>query len=185
MPDKQLSQVCYRAGEAQIFFFVNSSLTEPISFRARFHDERGSYPWVWDPESGKKYRYPATVGKKEVQLELAPSASMLIVFEKAREGEDFPSLKTREDGTEINGPWRLVLNHVNGNTRRTSMRRLADFLEYSRLKSFAGEAVYEKEIQIANTAAHSLLSLGKVQGVSELAINGQIDRCQMVWQPYL
>ena len=53
------------------------------------------------------------------------------------------------------------------------MRRLADFLEYSRLKSFAGEAVYEKEIQVDNPAALSLLSLGKVHGVSELAINGQ------------
>jgi hypothetical protein len=172
-PDKQLSQVCYRAGETQIFFFMNSSLTEPISFRARFHDERGSYPWVWDPESGKKYRYTATVGKKEIQIELAPAASMIIVFEKAREGEDYPLLEARGTGEEINGPWRLALNHVNGRKRQTSLRRLVDFLEYSRLKSFAGEAVYEKEIQIANPAAHSLLSLGNVQGVSELAINGQ------------
>jgi hypothetical protein len=33
--------------------------------------------------------------------------------------------------------------------------------------------VYEKEIQIDDPAAHSLMSLGKVHGVSELAINGQ------------
>ena len=173
MPDKQLSQVCYLAGETQFFFFVNSSLTEPKSFRAVFHEERGRYPWVWDPESGKKYRYPTTVGKKEVQIELAPSASLLIVLEKAREGEDFPSFEVSGSGKEINGPWRLILNHVNGRKRQTSMRRLTDFLEYSRLKSFAGEAVYEKEIQVDNPASHSYLSLGKVQGVSELAINGQ------------
>jgi hypothetical protein len=173
MPDKQLSQVCYRAGEAQIFFFMNSSLTKPISFRARFHEERGSYPWVWDPESGKKYRYPATVGKKEVQIDLAPAASMLIVFEKAREGEDYPLLEARGSAEKINGSWRLGLNHVNGKKRQTTMRRLVDFLEYPRLKSFAGEAVYEKEIQIDDPAAHSLMSLGKVHGVSELAINGQ------------
>jgi hypothetical protein len=172
-PDRQLSQVSYRSGETQIFFFINSSLTKQISFSARYHVARGRHPWIWDPESGLKYRYPKMAGKNEIDIVLAPSASMLVVFEKAREGDDYVPLEVSGDGAGINGPWKLQLNHVNGQKRQITLRRLVDFLQDRRLKTFAGEAVYTKEISIADPDAHSWISLGKVQGVSELALNGQ------------
>jgi hypothetical protein len=172
-PDKQLSQVCYQAGEAEIFFFMNSSLTKQISFRAQFYAERGRYPWIWDPESGEKYRYPRATGKKDMLIKLAPAASLLIVFEKAREGEDYPSIPGQGEGKEITGPWRLKLSHVNGKERQITLRRLVDFQKDYRLKTFAGEAVYEKEIMVDNPRGQTYINLGDVQGVSELTVNGK------------
>ena len=172
-PDKQLSQVCYQAGEAEIFFFMNSSLTKQISFRAQFYAERGRYPWIWDPESGEKYRYPRATGKKDMLIKLAPAASLLIVFEKAREGEDYPSIPGQGEGKEITGPWRMKLSHVNGKERQITLRRLVDFQKDYRLKTFAGEAVYEKEIMVDNPRGQTYINLGDVQGVSELTVNGK------------
>ena len=171
MPDRYLCQVAYRAGDADIFFFANLSLTENISTTAKFKVSKDRHPWIWDPESGKKYRYPITTGKKEMLIELAPATSMLLVFEKAREGEDYPSIAGKGEGKEITGPWRLNLSHVNGKKRQITLRRLVDFQKDYRLKTFAGEAVYEKEIEVNDSGAHTVMSLGNVQGVSELTVN--------------
>jgi hypothetical protein len=172
-PDRQLSQVCYRAGDSMIFFWVNSSLTRRITFRAHCQVERGLHPWVWDPETGAKFRYSKSPGKKESEFSLAPAASLLVVFEKSREGEEYASPELPADGTEITGPWQLELIHVNGRKRKTTLRRLADFREYRTLKRFAGEAVYSKEIRIENPDIPTLISLGNVHGVSALSLNGQ------------
>jgi hypothetical protein len=53
------------------------------------------------------------------------------------------------------------------------MRRLADFQRYNRLKTFAGVAVYENEFRVEDPRAHTVMSLGNVQGVSELTVNGK------------
>jgi hypothetical protein len=173
MPDRYLCQVSYRAGEADIFFFANLSLTESISTKARFKVPKDRYPWVWDPESGDKYRIPMAKGKKEIQIGLAPSSSLLLVFDTADDGEIWQSLKPGTGERVINGPWVLKLDHVNGSRRETTMGRLTDFQRYSRLKTFAGVAVYEKEITVSDPGEISWLSLGNVQGVSELTINGK------------
>ena len=104
-------------------------------------------------------------------IELAPATSMLLVFDKAREGEDYPSIAGKGEGKEITGPWRLNLSHVNGKKRQITLRRLVDFQKDYRLKTFAGEAVYEKEIEVNDPGAHTVISLGNVQGVSELTVN--------------
>jgi hypothetical protein len=112
-------------------------------------------------------------GKKEIPIELAPSSSLLIVFDTAQDGETYQFLNPGSEGMAIDGPWKLKLHHANGSRRETTMRRLADFQRYSRLKTFAGEAVYEKEIEVDDPGAHTVISLGNVQGVSELTINGK------------
>jgi hypothetical protein len=172
-PDKQLSQVSYLAGETRIFFFTNSSLSRQISFSAHFEVARGMHPWIWNPETGLKYPYPKMSGKKEMEMTLAPATSLLIVFEKSREGEEYalPALSGTE--TEIAGPWRLKLKHLNGKEREITLRKLVDFRDQRNLKTFAGEAVYTKAIQVDDPGAQAMISLGKVQGVSELALNGQ------------
>ena len=112
-------------------------------------------------------------GKKEIPIELAPSSSLLFVFDSAEDGEFWQSLKPGTKGMEIDGPWRLKLNHVNGSSRVTTMRRLADFQRYSRLKTFAGVAVYEKEFRVDDPRGLTTINLGDVQGVSELTVNGK------------
>jgi len=172
-PDRYLCQVSYKANEADIFFFANLSITENVSVTAKFQVAKDRHPWIWDPESGKKYRYPVANRNKEIRIEMAPSSSLLIVFERSEDGERYQSLKPKGTGTEIVGPWRLRLSHVNGERKEITLARLVNFLEDNRLKTFAGEAVYEKEIMVDDPAGITGLSLGNVQGVSELAINGK------------
>ena len=173
MPDRYLCQVAYKAGEADIFFFTNLSLSEHISSTLKFKVPKDRHPWIWDPESGEKYRYPTAKGKKELQIQLAPSSSLLIVFDSAEDGETYQLLKPGSEGLVIEGPWKLKLNHVNGSSRETTMRRLSDFQRYSRLKAFAGVAVYEKEFNVDDSRGLTYLDLGDVQGVSELTLNGK------------
>jgi hypothetical protein len=172
-PDRYLCQVAYRAGEADIFFFANLSLTENISTTAKFKVPKERHPWIWDTESGKKYRYPVAKGKKDIQLTLAPSSSLLIVFDTAEEGEIYPLISPGTEGKTIEGRWRLKLLHVNGSSRETSLQNLVDFQRYTRLKIFAGEAIYEKEIRVEDSSGFTYLDLGNVQGVSELTLNGK------------
>lgn len=172
-PNRYLCQVAYKAGEADIFFFANISLSDHISSTLKFAVPKDRYPWIWDSESGEKYRYPTAKGKKEVQIELAPSSSMLIVFDTAENGDLYQLLRPGREGILINGPWKLKLNHVNGRRRQTTMRRLADFQRYNRLKTFAGVAVYENEFRVEEPEGLTTINLGDVQGVSELAVNGQ------------
>ena len=172
-PDRYLCQVAYRTGEADIFFFANLSLTEDISTSAKCKVPKDRHPWIWDPESGEKYRYPVGKGKREIPLALAPSSSLLIVFDTAEEGEIRPSISPGTEGLAIEGPWRLKLHHVNGSSRETTLRNLVDFRRYSRLKRFAGEAVYEKEFKVEDVRGPTCLDLGDVQGVSELTLNGK------------
>jgi len=173
MPDRYLCQVAYKAGEADIFFFTNLSLSEHISSTLKFKVPKDRHPWIWDPESGEKYRYPTAKGKKEVQIQLAPSSSLLFVFDSAEDGETYQLLSSGSEELVIEGPWKLKLNHVNGSSRETTMRRLADFQRYSRLKTFAGVAVYEKEFNVDDSRGLTYLDLGDVQGVSELTLNGK------------
>jgi hypothetical protein len=172
-PDRYLCQVAYRAGEADIFLFVNLSLTENISVKANFRVSKDRHPWMWDPESGDKYRYPMAKGKKEIKIELAPSSSLLIVFDTREDGENYPFLRPGTDRMVITGPWRLQLHHVNGRRRETTLRRLVDFQKLGRLKTFAGEAVYEKQVRVDSPGALTGIDLGDVQGVSELTVNGK------------
>ena len=172
-PDRYLCQVSYKAGAAEIFFFSNSSLTEQISVTAKFQIEKGRHPWFWDPESGEKYRYPTTESNNEINIELAPAASLLIVFEKSEKGTIYDLAWPQGSGQELSGPWRLRLSHVNGENKEFTLYKLVDFLEDKRLKTFAGEAVYEKEIKVDDPDDHRHISLGNVQGVSELWINGK------------
>jgi hypothetical protein len=172
-PNRYLCQVSYKANEADIFFFTNLSLTENISVTAKFQVKKDRHPWLWDPESGKKYRYPTIKGDKEIGIEMAPASSLLIVFEKSENGTVYQPLRPKGAGKEIIGPWRLKLSHVNGERKEITLDKLVDFLEDDRLKTFAGEAVYEKEITVNDPSEMAGLSLGNVQGVSELAINGK------------
>jgi len=173
IPDRYLGQVAYKAGEADIFFFTNLSHSKHISNTVKFKVPKDRHPWIWDPESGKKYRYPTAKGKKELHIQLAPSSSLLFVFDTAEDGEAYQLLRAGSEGLVIKGPWKLKLNHVNGSSRETTMRRLADFQRYSRLKTFAGVAVYEKEFNVDDSRGLTYLDLGDVQGVSELTLNGK------------
>ncbi len=70
----------YVAGNRDIFFFINTSQTEPISFNARF-DIANKIPVVWDPQTGDRSIFPSGQKADGLDIRLEPRESLLLVFE--------------------------------------------------------------------------------------------------------
>lgn len=171
--NKYLSQSNYRISENLVFFLANTSLSDHISVKAEFQVEDNLYPWIWNPETGARMRYPTDENKNVVYLELPRATSVLIVFEKSTEGEQFLPLDFNKEGQEITGHWQLQLNHMNGERQQLKIEHLTDLIELSQTKNFAGEVIYQKTINI-DSNNYQQIDLGDVKGVSELTLNGKL-----------
>ncbi len=169
---KFLGQSSYRIGENSLFFIANTSLSENISTLAEFDVSPGLHPWIWNPETGEKKRYPVMERNNSIQLELPRATSVIIVFEAEATGEEYKVLTPVHNGKTIVGPWNLRLNHINGGSKQLSLHALNDLIENNETKEFAGEVIYEKNITIDSDEIQSI-DLGNVKGVSELTLNGK------------
>jgi hypothetical protein len=170
---KYLSQSNYLIGDNSLFFIANGSLSEHISVKAEFNVEKNLYPWIWNPETGEKMRYPSTGSNTIIDLELPRATSVMIVFENTSKGDQFHPVFLNGSGDELTGSWQLQLNHMNGDKRQINLGSLTDLIENSQTRDFAGEIIYEKTITI-NTGKYQFIDLGNVQGVSELTLNGEL-----------
>lgn len=170
---KYLSQSNYLIGDNSLFFIANSSLSEHISVKAEFQVKDKLYPWIWNPETGEKLRYPTTGSNKQINLEIPRATSLIIVFEKNSKGEQFQTFDFKNSGKEIDGFWNLQLNHMNGEQQQLKLETLSDLTENDDTKNFAGEVIYEKTINV-DANSYQQIDLGDVQGVSELTLNGKL-----------
>lgn len=172
--DKFLSQSCYKLAGNWLFFIANTSLDKDLSLTAEFHVEEGSFPWVWDSETGKRWLHSAPDKTNKINLELPRATSRLIVFEKSSDsdGEILPIFGKNAGGLEITGSWQLQLNQMNGARQMLEMEQLTDLIENEETKHFAGTLVYEKTI-ITESDNFQFIDLGKVHGITELSLNNQ------------
>ncbi len=170
---KYLSQSSYRLEGNSMFFIANTSLSERISLKADFQVENNLYPWIWNPETGEKKRYPAAGSSNRIDLELPHATSVLIVFEKDSKGEQLQPMKFNPSCKEITGSWQLQLNHMNGDRQQMKLEKLIDLNADKLTKSFAGTVIYEKTIVIDNKECR-YIDLGNVQGITELSLNGEL-----------
>ncbi|MBE0653229.1 MAG: hypothetical protein IH594_05500 [Bacteroidales bacterium] len=170
--DKYLSQSSFKLGDNPMFFIANTSLDKTITVNAEFLTNEELLPWLWDPETGEKWRYPIKGKNNAIELYLPPATSRLILFEKDRDGEMFFQMKPESYLREISGSWDLKLNHVDGNSYQIEMLELKDLIEDNRTKNFAGTVVYDKRINLDNKE-YRYLDLGEVKGISELFVNGE------------
>ncbi len=171
-PQKYLSQSTYKLGANWLFFIANTSLSEHISVKARFQVDENHYPWLWNPETGEKKRYPCGSSNNEIQLELPPATSVVIVFEENTEGEPFTPAKRLVGGKTIKGPWSVKLMHMDGSEAQMEMEALSDLIRNEETKHFAGTVVYEKVFD-AGQDDFSMIDLGKVHGITEVSLNGK------------
>jgi hypothetical protein len=169
---KFLNQSSYRIGKHSLFFIANTSLTEHISVHAEFQVEKNLLPWIWNPETGERLRYPVMESNNILQLELPRATSIIILFESAGEGGQFQPMVLKKPGKELSGSWQLQLNHIKGEKQQLKLSVLTDLVKMEQTKSFAGELIYEKSLHV-ESANYQLLDLGDVQGVSELTLNGK------------
>lgn len=75
--------------------------------------------------------------------------------------------------TIINGPWKVVLNAVNGKSTSLALDKLIDFSQREDLKTFGGTIIYENVFQASNQSSIKYLHLGETYGVSEIEVNDQ------------
>jgi len=170
---KYLSQSNYRIGKHPVFFIANTSLSEHISVKAEFQVNDHLYPWVWNPETGEKMRYPTNGSKNRIDLEIPRATSILIVFEKSSQGEPFQTFDFKKGGKEITSSWQLQLNHMNNDQQQIEIESLTNLIDDNLTKNFAGEIIYKTTINVnSNNFQH--IDLGDVQGVSELTLNGEL-----------
>ena len=117
-------------------------------------------------------RYPALDRNNRIQLELPRATSVLLVFDSEDTEEQFIPVMTAPDGHEIDGPWQVILNHINGDIKTLEFDELSDLTDLEETRHFAGEIEYFKIINI-DSEDFQYIDLGDVQGVSELTVNGK------------
>lgn len=186
-PTDFISQIHYRRGTQDIFFFTHYGPQGKHTFDANFNTG-GKTAWLWDTESGTRSPLPVKTAKNILTLSLGPSESKLIVFEPSNPNSAADSKHTRflraESATasrrhRIAGPWNVALAHVNGKKTALVLRTLPDSNQHQdsnqrqELRDFAGTMVYSKQIDLDSSTMPRRLDLGQIHAISELEINGQ------------
>jgi len=172
-----LFQIHHRLGERDLFFFANSNRDKPVAFRADF-DTGEKTAWRWEPQTGFRTVFPYANNKSELDIHLRPLESLLLVFEPeiSSKPRHRPVIDYK-DYVEIKTGWQVRLNPVQGKSFEHEMTELADFAGIAELSTFGGTAVYRTQFHIADTE-RTMLSMGKVHGVSELKLNGKPLGCR-------
>lgn len=170
-PVIHINQLYYKSGDKDIFYFSNYSAAKAHSFTATFNNNKTA--WLWDAETGERFLYPAGPGGT-LQIELGPSEAKLIVFDSKQDGETYTIINTASlAATAITGPWQLTLNHLNNTTQKITLDTLTDLKLRPDTKDFSGSITYHKVLSLNDVNGKTYLSLGHINDVSELEVNGR------------
>ncbi len=174
-PNPYISQIRHQCEGKDIFFITNCSTDEQFEIRASFPRSKGK-PWLWNPETGERLRYPVQSGNRLI-INIPPASSQLIVFDTSRgENKDLPVFPSAETGIELAG-WNMQMQHIDGSAQERAMPVLFDLSTDETTRPFAGHLFYEKKLE-GNTSSHHWLDLGRVYGVSEVTLNGENLGCR-------
>jgi hypothetical protein len=172
-PNKAVYQIHKKAGEKDIWFFVNSSRVKTSAFKAVFPTGEKT-PWIWNPEDGTRSVFPFGENRNELNLELTPLQSLLLVFEPGISEPGKPLKKPGEKILTIEGPWEATFKHVNGQTFTRSFQKLEQFgtSPDAQLNTFAGTVTYKTTFSLNQSP--KWLQLENVhKGVTEVFLNGK------------
>jgi len=173
-PNPHLYQNHFSYENQDIFFFVNNSKYESVSFEATF-PTGNKIPWQWDAETGERWIVPFEERPNHLEITLQPLASILLVFEQGVKDETriFPKIDT-EHFQEIRTSWICDFIHVQGDVFTKTFDKLIDLstLADKKLNTFAGTIVYKTTFELKNPEL-TMLDLGKVFDISEVKLNGQ------------
>ena len=179
-PTDFVSQLHYRSGDTDIFFFTSYGPQNTHTFEAHFDSTNATRrtAWLWDPETGKRSPCSVPGPNNNLTITLGPSESMLIVFETSSATDMLQTslAKTSSDNsgakTLIAGPWNVDLSHVDGKKRSLVLEELSDLSKRDDLKSFAGTILYSNHFQIEDAGQHLMLDLGHLHSVTKAELNG-------------
>jgi hypothetical protein len=174
-PVNCVSQIRQQSGDRDIFFISNCSLEESVTLKASFPESSGT-PYLWDAETGERYSVPSAAGKP-VTISLPPAASQLIVFDpSAIDAPDYPAQPAETEGEELK-KWTVRMEHLNGTVVQRELSELCDFSLDETTRSFSGCLHYEHQTE-GDASAYRWLDLGRVNGISELTVNGENLGCR-------
>jgi hypothetical protein len=168
-----------RDDRSEFFFFINAHLHREHRTRITFPKTvtSGKYPWVWDPDTGKRYRIELDP-QGVFDLYLGPADSRIIVFDGEEKGEPWRPLPVTGGNLQKQEGWDVELRHsIDRSVKTLRMNEPTDLKETEHLH-FTGTAVYRKNLRIEDAGAF-VLNLGKVYGVSEVKVNGR--DCGVTW----
>jgi hypothetical protein len=176
-PTPFINQIRHQADGLDIYFITNCSMDDRFVIQAEFPGAKGQ-PWLWNPETGERSRYPGAVGEdRNLTIDLPPAASQLIVFDEHATGKDIPvSTEKQSEGMELKA-WNVRMQHINGTDEQRAFPTLFNLAEDESTRAFAGCIFYEKKIT-EDTTAFTELDLGRVFGVSEVTLNGKNLGCR-------
>lgn len=168
-----ISQVRYQYNQQEIFFITNSSINSSKVFYGEFNVAPGKTAWVWDPETGTRSVYKTEGAYNRLKIQLAPAASLLIVFDKSsKKGSPFTLREPSGLRLDLPDAWNLKLNYVDGRQETIQSFQLKDFKDEKTLETFGGVASYETSFSVQDITGYEFLNLGKVIGISEVTLNG-------------
>lgn len=173
-PDPMLFQIHRVVDGRGIFLFSNQGTESAVSFHGTFATGERT-PWRWNPETGERSAFPHGAKKNELDITLEPLESLLLVFEPAMPASAMPLVKIdRSTAVAIQPPWQLTLEPAIGVSVTQELAKLEDLglSENKTFNTFAGKAVYRVKFSVTDLR-QSILSLGRVHGVSEVILNGK------------
>ena len=178
-PNPFITQVRYRADKADLFFIINSNADNAYTIDLSFTKEitHKKYGWIWDPENGERYRIETGSGK--FTLELGPAESKLLVFDSLKSGKAWNPLPTGSSKSKQLLQWTAECRHINGAVSQISFDALKDLKDVPDLLHFSGTIMYHTSFDIKDPTETTCINLGKVEGVSELIVNG--INCGVQW----
>jgi hypothetical protein len=135
------------------------------------------YGWIWNPENGERYRIETDSGR--YKLELGPAESKLFVFDKDKKGRSWSILPTGNLNSKNISQWTAECKHINGSVTNIALDALKDIKDIPELQNFCGTIIYRSRMKVGNPGEAGYLNLGKVEGISELIVNGM--SCGVQW----
>lgn len=179
-PNRFVMQNRYQSDDkSEIFFFANAHIHNGHKTKITFSKEilKGRYCWLWDLESGDRFRIYPENGNYE--LELGPAESRMIVFNKEKNGLKWNSIPVSSTNSKfLNIGWNLELRHSREGWVKTMLMDELKDLKDTEYVNFTGTVIYRCKISISEVAP-VFLNLGKVWGVSEVLVNGK--DCGVKW----
>lgn len=182
-----------RIGRIDAFFLRNDS-DEVRHLDAEFEME--GKPESWDPWTGQVTpitNYRRKGNWLEVDLELQPLSSILIVFDPdatATAASAVPVVRKLKRAEEIGaGGWKLTATGLvpSGETAviHRDLKTLIDWSLDPELRGMSGRGVYSTTfvVSAADAAGQFILDLGNVRNVAEITINGK-SATTLLLRPY-
>jgi len=181
-PDAYVMQIRYQVDDgSEIIYIINSHLHRSHKTRITFSDMivRNRFGWVWDPESGERYRVSLS-GNNSLDLDMGPGDSFMFVFSRRRSGPPWKPVPQQGPDTRIlDAGWIAEFRHCReGSVKTVRMDKLQDLKDLPEFVHFSGTVVYRNTFVSDGQSLH-FLNLGKVYGVSVVKINGR--DCGVRW----